>query len=327
MRGAGRARAIRRLGPLLALACACTLPAAAYAQAGVTDSLRLTWTSPADDGPLGRALAYEVRRASSLIVTEADYAQAVILPDAPAPAAAGAPQSMRVRGLTPGSAYWFCIRSVDGSGNWSGLSNVLRWDGALDTAPPVAPANVVARSEDDGKVVRVSWQPNAEPDLAGYLVYRAETMQGPWAEAGRVTGSRTEFLDQRLPETPELVYQVAAFDSRGNVSARSRAVVVRVGAAAPSEWRLLPAYPNPARGDDVQRIPVAAPAASLAAIEVLDAAEQRVRRLEAVVSVPGLIEFRWDGRNDAGRLCAPGVYRAWLIADGVRRSIRVARLP
>lgn len=328
MAGTGRAGAIRRLGPLAALVCACLLPGHAHAQSGATDSLRLTWTAPGDDGTLGSAERYEVRKSASAIVTEVDYALATILAGAPTPAPAGSSQSMRVRGLTPGATVWFCVRSIDEAGNWSGLSNVLRWDGLLDTSAPQPPADVAAVPEDEGKVVRVTWLPNSEADLAGYYVYRSASSQGPWEEAGRVIGQATQFVDQRLPEAPVLVYQVAAFDSRGNVSARSRAVVVNVlEGGAPTAWRLRAAYPNPVRIGDSQRIPVASPASGVAVIEVVDGGNQRIRRLEASLSAPGLIEFEWDGRNQAGNLCAPGVYRAWLIADGVRQSIRLARLP
>ena len=327
MPGTGRARALRQAGPLAALVCACLFSGQAHAQSAGSDSLRLRWTAPGDDGWVGTAASYEVRRSTSPIVTEVDYALATLVPGPPAPASAYSSQSFRVRGLAIGSTYWFCIRSVDEAGNWSGLSNVLRWDGTLDTAPPRAPSNVAAAPEEEGKVVRVTWRPNTEPDLAGYVVFRAPTVQGPWEEAGRVGNRVAEFLDERLPQAPVLVYQVSAFDTGGNLSARSSAVVVSVAGAAPTAWRLMPAYPNPARVGDVQRIPVASPAAATAVLEVVDAADQRVRRIEAVVRAPGLIEFTWDGRNDAGRECAPGVYRAWLTADGVRQFIRLARLP
>jgi len=308
--------------------CACLSPGHAHAQGAGTDSLRLTWTAPGDDGTLGTVARYEARSSTSAIVTEVDYALATILPGAPTPAPARSHQNMRVRGLTPGTTYWFCVRSVDEAGNWSGLSNVLRWDGLLDTAPPQAPDQVTAVTEEAGKAVRVRWRPNTEGDLAGYAVYRAESTDGPWQQTGRVDGDVTEYVDQRLPEAPVLVYQVAAFDARGNLSARSRAVVVNVlEDGAPSAWKLRAAYPNPVRVGESQRIPVAAPAAAVTAVEVVDAGGQRVRRLEAALSAPGLTEFVWDGRNQAGQLCAPGVYRAWLIADGVRQSIRLARLP
>ncbi len=327
MQGTLRVHALFRRGSLAAIACACLLTGHAHAQSAGADSLRLHWTAPTDDGSTSAVANFEVRKSSSAILTEVDYALASILPGVPTPGPAGTPQVMRVRGLASGVSHWFCVRSVDAAGNWSGLSNILKWDGALDTAAPQAPANVSATPDDEFKVVRITWRPNTEPDLAGYYVFRSASVQGPWEEAGRVQGQTTEFLDSRLPAAPVLVYQVAAYDARGNVSARSRAVTVELGIDAPSAWRLLPAYPNPARAGDSQRIPVAAPVAATAILEVVDAAESRVRRLEAVLRAPGLIEFQWDGRNDAGRLCAPGVYRAWLLADGVRKSIRLARLP
>ncbi len=329
MTGTGRACAIRRLGPLLILACACAClaPGRAQAQGSASDSLRLTWTAPGDDGLVGTVSRYEARGSTSPIVTEVDYALATLLPGAPTPSPARSHQSMRVRGLAPGTVYWFCVRSVDEAGNWSGLSNVLRWDGLLDTSAPQAPENVAAVPQEEGKAVRVTWRPNTEGDLAGYAVFRAEDPDGPWAQTGRVAGDVNEWVDQRLPEAPVLSYQVAAFDEQGNLSARSRAVVVNVLEGAPTAWKLRAAYPNPVRIGGRERIPVAAPAAAVTTLEVVDGGGQRVRRLASVLSAPGLTEFEWDGRNEAGQLCAPGVYRAWLLADGVRQSIRLARLP
>ena len=41
----------------------------------------------------------------------------------------------------------------------------------------------------------------------------------------------------------------------------------------------------------------------------------------------GVVEVDWDGRNESGQLCAPGVYRAWLVAPGTRQAVAVARVP
>jgi flagellar basal-body rod modification protein FlgD len=54
---------------------------------------------------------------------------------------------------------------------------------------------------------------------------------------------------------------------------------------------------------------------------------QRVRRLELGSFAPGQQTFTWDGRNDQGRDVAPGVYTAWVIASGVRLSVKLVRVP
>jgi hypothetical protein len=328
MRGAGRLRAARALsGPLVVLAFAYA-PALALAQGVPRDSLRLRWTAPGDDGRLGAAVRYEVRMATVPVLTEVDFALAVPLDGVPTPLPASSPQTMWVRGIERARTYWFAVRAQDEAGNWSGLSNVLRWDGVLDQSPPNAPAGVGATLDAPTKTVRVIWQPNAEGDLAGYYIHRSASASGPWDEVGRVLGRVSEYRDQELPEYDPIHYQVSAFDTRGNVSARSRVAVVSIDPPPFASWTLRPAYPNPARVGEVQRIPLQAPAgAGDAALEVVDAAGSRVRRLSGRMVAPGVLEFDWDGRNDAGALCAPGVYRVRVLAGGVRQAIRVARVP
>jgi len=46
-----------------------------------------------------------------------------------------------------------------------------------------------------------------------------------------------------------------------------------------------------------------------------------------VGAAPGPFVITWDGRNEAGRMTAPGVYRLWLRAGDVRRLVRVLRTP
>jgi flagellar hook assembly protein FlgD len=53
-----------------------------------------------------------------------------------------------------------------------------------------------------------------------------------------------------------------------------------------------------------------------AVIEIQDAAGQHVRTLRVTGATPGAHALTWDGRNDGGRTCAPGVYRVWLRAGG-----------
>jgi flagellar hook assembly protein FlgD len=60
-------------------------------------------------------------------------------------------------------------------------------------------------------------------------------------------------------------------------------------------------------------------------IEILDSGNRRVYREER--DLIGTTEIVWNGRNEAGRLCAPGVYRGWVIAGGERKSFRLVRVP
>jgi hypothetical protein len=234
-----------------------------------------------------------------------------------------------VRGLTNGQTYYFAIRTVDDAGNWSAISNVAQWDWVYDTAPPAAPAGVAAALQ--GPSVRVTWSPNSEADLLGYDVYRALDAQGPWTRLTAARTTATQFTDTAVPQgVPEAWYAVTATDNSFNESARSASVIVVLGSGATATtWSLQPGYPNPSNAGNPVRIPMVIPTsgASGGVLDILDAGGRRVRRIELQGLASGPATVDWDGRNDAGREIAPGVYRAWLIAGDTRQVIRLVRVP
>jgi chitodextrinase len=303
---------------LLALA-----PALAHSQGA--DTVVVTWTAPGDDGRAGTATSYDLRM-SETPITDANFLSAAAVAGVPAPAASGTRQSVTVRSLTRGTTYWFAIRATDDVGNVSPISNVLRWDWTLDTSPPSTPRGGNGSRHD--RVVQITWQANAEADLAGYRVYRATASAGPYTQLTSAPIVETQYEDAAVPDVPEVWYQVTAVDATGNESARSGAIAVELQTTA-AESAIQPGYPNPSRADDAVRIPVVLPSsgAASAVVDVLDSGGHRVRRIEITDLSPGRQEVQWDGRNDAGRVVAPGVYRAWLIAGGTRSSIRLVRVP
>ena len=119
---------------ILVVALTLTLgPAPAGAQGGAADTVVLAWTAPGDDGDVGTATQYEMRMSGSPI-DDANWSGAAPVSGLPSPLVAGTRQSVVVPGLTRGTIYYFAIRSADESGNWSGISNVLRWDWIYDGA-------------------------------------------------------------------------------------------------------------------------------------------------------------------------------------------------
>ena len=190
-------------GVLLLLALA---PLIAHAQAA--DTLILIWTAPGDDGNLGTATAYEMRMAQ-FPIDDGNWGTASLVGGLPNPTPNGTRQQVVVRGLTRGQTYWFAIKAVDDNSNWSGLSNVLRWDWVLDTTAPLAPLGVTARREGSVRDVRVSWNANPEPDLAGYSVYRRDTPGGSFQRVNGATLTGTQLLDTNVPSGSDVVwYQV-----------------------------------------------------------------------------------------------------------------------
>lgn len=89
----------------------------------------------------------------------------------------------------------------------------------LATIPGVNPATSTA-------YIDLSWEPNGEPDLAGYLVYRQLASQNgdPQGPLARLTTSPVvapAYRDVAVSAGQRYIYQVTAVDAAGNESAPS----------------------------------------------------------------------------------------------------------
>jgi hypothetical protein len=330
-RGSSRSRSFaRREGALLlALVLLLLLLAPVLARAQGADSLVLRWTAPADP-PGARVARYDVRM-SLATITAANFGSASALVG-PTPSSPGARDSLLVRGLVHGTPAWFAIKSADAAGNWSPISNVVRWSGTNDTAPPAAPAGVGATVAGDGKSAALQWTPGTEPDLAGYNVYRTAASTSSWVKMNGALLTSASYTDAALPAgVTKLWYQVTAVDQSGNESARSATITVTVPSSLAGlvvAWRMQPPYPNPAHLGTVVHIPVEVPAGGAdARIEIIDGANQLVRRIELARGSVPLILVDWDGRNAHGEPCAPGVYVAWLVSGDARQFVRIGWVP
>jgi hypothetical protein len=315
---------------LMGLSALLLAPLLAHAQGAPPDSVKLSWTAPGDDGAIGTATLYELRMSTSTI-DASNWSSATVVPGVPAPRVAGTKQTFTVNGLTNGTTYYFAIRTQDDAGNWSGISNVMRWDWITDTAPPAAPSGISA-AKASGKV-HVHWAANSEPDLAGYTVYRASSASGPWSALNGALISSTDYYDSNLPGgATQLWYEVTASDVSGNQSARSSAASVTMSngtAGAAADWAMETGYPNPSSLSTPVTIPVTIPAAGGAGgtIVITDDSGHEVRELSLSGLSAGRRLVMWDGANSSGRSVAPGVYRATVMAGGARSTVRLVRVP
>ena len=264
---------------------------------------------------------------SGSAITAANWESATALGGLPAPAASGTAQSCVVRGLTPGATYYFALRVRDDAGNWSDVSNVVRWDGELDETPPPAPSGLAAGLNGDGILLSLGAEHGPGP---GRLLGLPRDRPGrPYTRLNADLLAAAEYQDDALPEgATSLWYRVTASDMSGNESAQSAAVAgLETGAAAPLAWHVAPGYPNPSRTDQPVVIPVVLEVAGRARVDLVDAGGHLVRRLDLGHLGAGYQEVEWDGRNEAGRIVAPGAYRGWLVAGDVRLSTRLVRVP
>lgn len=105
----------------------------------------LHWTAPGDDGSIGTATRYEVRR-STQPISASTFALADTVAGVPRPSAAGRAESCAVALPVAGVRYWFAIKTVDDAGNWSDVSNCVSdiQQSATDVTASDAEASVSA---------------------------------------------------------------------------------------------------------------------------------------------------------------------------------------
>jgi len=114
--------------------------------------INLTWTAPKEDGTVGGVVSsYDVRYGTSAF-GDSDWNSSWIQQatgEPSPPKSPGNTESMTVYGLTPGTTYWFRIKSTDNANNTS----------PIDTTSPQA--NAVARSEAGADYIN-------DPQATGY---------------------------------------------------------------------------------------------------------------------------------------------------------------
>lgn len=104
------------------------------------------------------------------------------------------------------------------------LSAPVRID-AQDVFPPAVPAGLaaVANAAANGEPASVdlSWEPDTEPDLAGYFIYRRE-QETPWQRiAGQQPVTAPAYRDASVLPGHAYIYGVSAVDQKGHESGRS----------------------------------------------------------------------------------------------------------
>jgi hypothetical protein len=90
-----------------------------------------------------------------------------------------------------------------------------------DITPPAAPAGLAVLPREGG--LEVLWSPSAEPDLAGYRVYRAAPGGEP-ERVAEVPAARASWLDDSAKRGVAYRYAVTAYDQAGNESERTEPV-------------------------------------------------------------------------------------------------------
>lgn len=133
--------------------------------------------------------------------------------------------------ITSGDRYVYTVareRSVTLAGHVYTVSSDLATvttSALTDTFAPRAPAgldSIATPQSDESKAsIDLSWEPNTETDLAGYLVYRRDSVSGATAKLTPEIHPGTAFHDETILTGHKYIYWVTAVDHSGNESPRS----------------------------------------------------------------------------------------------------------
>jgi hypothetical protein len=214
------------------------------------------------------------------------------------------------------------VNSTDPNVFWE---SVVASATSTDNLPPAAPSSLVAQRNPDG--VSLSWSPG-DDDAERFAVFRGASAGFVANDDARIaTVTETTFID-RSASADEAFYVVAAIDPAGHMSSLSDEVAAAAApvASTPALARLTVRSnaPNPFANATALRIGL--PAAGTATVEVFDVAGRRVASRQVAVNA-GWNEIAFDGRDDAGRALASGVYfyRVRAAAETITRKFVIQR--
>jgi hypothetical protein len=193
---------------------------------------------------------------------------------------------------------------------------------SVDNLPPQSPESFQVAHSGDGNAL--SWNSSAAPDLDHYGIFRWDRAEGDTSLVH--TTISNSWLDECSGDDPwDFDYALVAYDRAGNSSGWTPPDVVLSagGRSVPASSALFPNVPNPFNPSTTIRYSLAT--ASAVELRVFDPAGRLVRTLvaEKLVS-PGMHEAVWDGKDDAGREMAAGVFLYRLKAGSFLETGRMA---
>jgi fibronectin type 3 domain-containing protein/TolB-like protein len=169
------------------------------AQSGLVQSVQLTWTA-SDDPDVGGYAIYSGPSPGSLdLLTKVKgHRQGGFLDD-----------GTGFSSLDDGTDYFYSIAAYNRFGAEGPKTPVVR----AETKPRPAPAAGIRLSTRPDRIL-VQWDPNAEPDISTYFLYRSHN-GGGWSRIGQIGPEQTAFSDSDLDPDSEYRYRIIVEDADG----------------------------------------------------------------------------------------------------------------
>jgi hypothetical protein len=223
-----------------------------------------------------------------------------------------------VGGSNPSTAFMVVGRNSTTTMWWPSRS---KSGYSVDDLAPAAPAPLTGQF--GSGTMHLYWNPNTEPDLAGYRLYRGSTagfVPGP----GNLIAAPpdTGYAD---PAGSAFYYKLSAVDVHGNespVATLSPTGLVGVDPPAAADLSFATPSPNPASRGVSFRFML--PAAAHVRLSVFDAGGRLVRELASGSRAAGEHIEAWDLRDADGRAAGAGLYFARLDTPSRSLTRRIA---
>ncbi len=204
------------------------------------NTITLNWTAPGDNRNIGQAARYDIRYAKTPI-TEDDWQFAIPVENVPLPQKAGTPETYVLGNVPLAGSVFVGMKSIDSSGNYSDLSNVVEATDGDGTSPSMITDLQV---EDIGKDwVTVSWTA-LDDDAATYVLRYGGNIKvvRSWSGAAEVDGLprpsqpgvKETATITGLEENATYYVGLRVLDAQGNSSETSNILRVKIlGRSAP----------------------------------------------------------------------------------------------
>jgi hypothetical protein len=200
---------------------------------------------------------------------------------------------------------------------------------SVDNLAPAAPVGLAGEQIYVPTGLNLVWDPNVEPDLDGYRVYRG-TSAGFVPGPSNFLGSTADTLlfDGGWTWESGYYYKLAAVDIHGNVSGYALLSPDNLTGdetpRAPAASFLAQNFPNPFNPTTRIVFGLAAPAD--VSLRIFDVSGRLVRVLVESARPAGNYSELWDGRDSGGRAVASGIYFYRLEAGAFRETRKMALL-
>ncbi len=188
-------------------------------------------------------------------------------------------------------------------------------DGAQPTY--VELSSFSAEVGDSGILLR--WTTEAEPDNAGFNIYRSQSESGDYvkvnenlipSQGNATSGAEYSYLD-KPDQAGNYNYKLQSVSVTGETDFHGPVSVILTGVdirkyVLPTDFSISQNYPNPFNPETM--IEYSLPEASQVTISIYDANGRLVRQLVSSQRTAGIHDVKWDGRDDKGQKVVSGVY-------------------